>query len=236
MDSNAEHKQRFQEKVGAHLDTVIDVYVFLIPARIRALLGDFVTWSKIYERLPGVTLKGALTPYRIRSQSPAAMAYIPTDLFALRNVLRYVGPEDVFVDLGCGKGRVLCFVAGRRKLKKVLGVEIVPELAQIARRKVANSRLLTPVEVIEGDAAKADLNEGTVFYLFNPFGEKTLRKVLSNIETSLSSNPRGIRILYYNPRCADVLDNTPWLQPSIEEDRRLEKEVRGRLRVRMWHN
>ena len=39
--------------------------------------------------------------------------------------------NDVFVDLGCGKGRAV-FLAAAQKLKKVIGVELRKELADIA--------------------------------------------------------------------------------------------------------
>jgi precorrin-6B methylase 2 len=138
----------------------------------------------------------------------------------------YVGPEDVFVDLGCGKGRVIIFLAKRCRAKRILGVEIVPELAQIAEKNIGKSRLLSPVQIIEGDASQIDLSDGTVFYLFNPFGQETLRRVLDNIHGSLTERPRKVRVLYYNPQFSHLLDNTSWLQ----------SEQTASPSFRVWHN
>ena len=143
-----------------------------------------------------------------------AVRYTPTTYGVLPSILPYVGSDDVFVDLGCGKGRVVWFVATRCRLKKVIGIEIVPELARIAKRNIAKSKPPTPVQIIEGDAATTDLVEGTVYFLFNPFGEWTLVEVLKNIERSLVAHPRRICILYHVPIWGRVLDNTPWLKPE----------------------
>src|SRR5689334_21283292 len=61
----------------------------------------------------------------------------PAVYFALR-ALR-PGPADVFVDLGAGKGRAL-LMAGRLPYRRVVGIELDPELAQCARRNVEQAR------------------------------------------------------------------------------------------------
>jgi len=57
----------------------------------------------------------------------------------------------------------------------------------------------THVEIIHNDATKFDPSEGTIFFMYNPFGLKTLNRVLDNIKKSLINNPRKIRIVYYAP-------------------------------------
>lgn len=119
--------------------------------------------------------------------------------------------EDVFVDLGCGKGRALFYMA-RRKLKKVIGVELDPRLFGIAeenRKAFRNGR--TPVELLNIDAASFDPKEGTVFFLFNPFGEKTLEAVLGNIKTSLKTNPRDIHIFIICGDSVNLKEKFSWL-------------------------
>src|SRR5437763_11062946 len=46
-----------------------------------------------------------------------------------------VGPDDVFVDFGSGKGRVV-YQAGRLPFRRVIGVEVSEELNRIARRNL----------------------------------------------------------------------------------------------------
>ena len=52
--------------------------------------------------------------------------------------LRYLGvsDRDVFVEFGCGKGRVV-HQAARRPFRRVVGVEISPVLAEAARSGLA---------------------------------------------------------------------------------------------------
>jgi SAM-dependent methyltransferase len=106
--------------------------------------------------------------------------------------------EDVFYDMGCGMGRVLCLVA-RRQIRKCIGIELLEPLCQEARRNALRLRgRRTPIEIICADAATADLSEGTVYYLYNPFGNGTLGDFLTNLDTSVSRNPRKVRVVYYN--------------------------------------
>jgi len=158
--------------------------------------------------------------------------YATIDYWNLRRVLRELRPGkvDVFYDIGCGMGRILC-CAARRPLKKCVGIELFEPLCEIARE---NSRRLrgrkAPIEIRCADAAKADLSEGTVYWLFNPFGERTLMDTLRNIEDSIKRNPRKITIVYYNPTCEHVLTNAGWLQ-KVRESR-----APGGNAITFWRN
>ncbi len=131
----------------------------------------------------------------------------------LEKMARYLKLEgsDVFVDLGCGEGRVVFFVA-LQKLKKVIGVEMNKDIIDIARKNLKNLKLRnSPIEFIHTDAAKYDIKEGTVFFMFNPFDAITLEKVLNNLRDSITANPRKIRIVYYAPVHQGLLDRQDWL-------------------------
>jgi len=119
----------------------------------------------VSEMMEGMETGGNTAGSQYRSDSAG---YQPTYCHILPLLLRYVGPDDTFVDVGCGKGRVLWFIATRRRLRKAIGIEIEPELAQLAREGVKKTRLRTPV--IRGRCLQVDPSEGTVYYLYNPFG------------------------------------------------------------------
>lgn len=130
-----------------------------------------------------------------------------------RQILRLVEPrpEDVFYDIGCGMGRILC-VAARKPMRKCIGVELFEPLCEIARRNAKNLRgRKTHIEVVCGDATTADLSEGTIYFMFNPFGPQTLRDTLENIRRSLAKKPRTIRIVYYKPAHKSVIEGLDWL-------------------------
>jgi predicted RNA methylase len=131
----------------------------------------------------------------------------------VREILRVVspGPEDVFYDIGCGMGRILC-VAAQQPVRKCVGVELQEPLCQIARRNAASLRgRKAPIEIVCRDATTADLSDGTIYFMFNPFGPETLRDTLANIRGSLSQNPRDIKVVYYHAKYQSVIDDMEWL-------------------------
>ena len=150
----------------------------------------------------------------------------------IEKVLRVMkpGPQDVFCDLGCGMGRILC-VAARKPVQKCIGVELLAPLCEIARRNAASLRgRRAPIQIVCGDATTVDLSEGTIYFMFNPFGAETLRDTLDNIRGSLAQKPRAIRIAYYNSQYASVLEALGW-PVKVREF-----ETFGGHRVTFWEN
>lgn len=141
-------------------------------------------------------------------------AYHTPDYYYVYRIIRELDPvpDDVVYDIGAGKGRIVC-VMSRRAVKKCVGIELFPDLADAARTNAARVRgRKAPIEVRCEDAATTNVSDGTVYFLFNPFGRETLQVMLANIELSLATNPRRIRIIYYNSVCSDIFDSTPWLR------------------------
>ena len=139
--------------------------------------------------------------------------YQATSYGKLQKIINYLNikPEDVFIDLGCGKGRVVFFFS-RQKLKKSIGVDSNQELIDIAKKNLANFKLNnSPIEFINSDAANLQFKEETIFFMFNPFGAPTLKGVLKNIKDSLAVNPRSIHIIYYIPAHKHILNDQDWL-------------------------
>ena len=60
-------------------------------------------------------------------------------------------PMDRIIDLGTGCGILPLILAFRHKVKTVIGVEIQPSLADLARRNVALNRLSTRIKIWEKD-------------------------------------------------------------------------------------
>lgn len=144
------------------------------------------------------------------------MLYEATPYLVLNEILRTLnlGKDDVFVDLGCGKGRVLC-MARRTDAGRVIGVEQDPSFLAVARDNLnAIPGKHAKVELFEGLAQDFDFSDATVIFLFNPFGAKTLEQVLDLLAASLEKNPRPLRIVYVNPVHEAVLHQTPWLTNS----------------------
>lgn len=139
--------------------------------------------------------------------------YQPTPYYMLEKIVAYLKPkpEDIFIDFGSGKGRVVFFVALQR-LRKVIGIEANQELMDIACRNSNNFKLgNSPVEFVKADAAVFTIKDESIFFMFNPFGYKTIEKVIDNIRCSLVSFPRQIHIIYYSPAYRNLLYNQDWL-------------------------
>jgi len=60
-------------------------------------------------------------------------------------------PVDQMIDLGTGCGILPLILTFRHKVKKIIGVEIQPSLADLARRNVALNRLSTRITIWEKD-------------------------------------------------------------------------------------
>lgn len=140
--------------------------------------------------------------------------YQPSRVMPLRKLFRLIEPlvpaNSVLVDLGCGKGRVL-LVASEFGFKEVRGVEFAHELSEIAKKNCAvfkTRRHFKPnYRIIESDVTQYTIEpDETVFFMFNPFDEIILQKVLGNITASLRMQPRRILIIYYNPRAAQTIE------------------------------
>ena len=144
--------------------------------------------------------------------------YESPDYANLRKIISFVDPKpsDVVFDLGSGMGRVLCLFA-RRQVAKCVGIELYPHLCELAE---SNARKLkgrvSPIEIRQGDVAEADYNDGTIFFLFNPFGAMTLRSVLERIFISHQSTSRQIVFVYYKDLHAEVFESCSWLKKFHE--------------------
>jgi Histone methylation protein DOT1 len=141
--------------------------------------------------------------------------YYGTNSYSMtRDVLAALalGPDDVFVDLGSGKGRVIC-VASRYPLKEVIGVDDDSVLCEEARRNASRMKgRRSPVTIVKARAQDYDYRVGTVFFLFDPFGPKTMGQVLEKMREGIDANPRPVRIAYVLPAQEFVLRHSGWLR------------------------
>lgn len=111
-----------------------------------------------------------------------------------------------FVDLGSGKGRSL-IIAAKIGFRIVIGVEYAKELVEVSLHNLEATKV-TNVSVLHEDAASYELPAGNlVIFMYNPFKEEVMEKVVSNICTAVAARPNDkIFVLYFRPDCAAVLD------------------------------
>jgi len=143
---------------------------------------------------------------------PSGMPYEPTSARAFRKLMSILDlPKDsTFVDVGCGKGKVL-LLAADHGFQKVVGLEFSHELCDVASKNVAlyldQPRRAADVEVVECDAAHYEVRDDEcVFYMFNPFDGDVMASFLGNVVSSLERRPRRAWLIYHNPTCRDIVE------------------------------
>jgi SAM-dependent methyltransferase len=142
---------------------------------------------------------------------PERVSYTASPWWILRWLLPEadVGASDVFVEFGCGKGRVVLDAARRYRFRRVIGVELSPDLSAVARRVVAseNGNLRChDVRIETADATAFEIpDDMTYAYFYNPFNGAIFEQVCENIAASLRRSPRFLRVIYLNPVEHDAL-------------------------------
>jgi len=96
--------------------------------------------------------------------------------------LAKLGPDDVFVDVGCGDGRV-AIEAALRYGCRAIGIEYHSEIADLARIRVRQSGLERTVSIIHADVTNVELDTATVMFAFLPMSsfKALLPKILKQV-------------------------------------------------------
>lgn len=123
--------------------------------------------------------------------------------------------QFTFVDIGAGMGRAV-LLASEFPFRSVIGVELNPRLARIARKNVAHWKAAglacAPVRVICRDAVEFKIPPGPcVVFMFNPFGGPIMRRLLKTWSQTLARREDQLDILYVNNEQETVLRRQPGL-------------------------
>jgi SAM-dependent methyltransferase len=174
----------------------------LSKLRFRLFLRGFVqTWNVAYDLRFGEILRGDIAT---RFSELGAERSSNVSYYALSLIFKDepIGPDDVLVDLGCGKGRLMNWWLGRGLHNQIVGLEIDPEIAAHTRHRLRKYRNVT---IVTGDGIENLPADGSLFFLFNPFQ----KPMVSRFQERILQLPRRdqIRIYYYNCAHADVFEN-----------------------------
>jgi hypothetical protein len=126
--------------------------------------------------------------------------------------------ETTFVDFGSGKGRAL-FLAAAYPFRRIVGLEILPQLHHIAVRNVERYREATgntiPIESVLTDSAAFEVPDGPLLaYFYNPFGEKTMTRVVRRLKEAHARTNQRIDVAYGHPSLETIFDSQPWLRKT----------------------
>jgi len=124
--------------------------------------------------------------------------------------------DYTFIDIGSGKGRTL-LMASDYPFRRILGVELLPELDRTARENIAkyksDKQKCFQIECCCADARSFPFPaEPVVLYLFNPLPRAGLAQMLDHLEHSIAKRPRKVYLLYHNPLHADLFARRNWIR------------------------
>ena len=171
--------------------------------------------SRLISRMRNLAVELAIginTRGMAETNIPDGKPYATLDYGFIETILNamQLTASDVFVDIGCGRGRALCSAA-RRSVQEAIGIEGDPAIAaqcesnvnRLRRRgKISAGKVTVVAKLADDDSVDAVWKIGTAYYLFCPFGEKTLFRVAAKIRQFMT---RPVRIAYINPTHERVL-------------------------------
>jgi len=115
-----------------------------------------------------------------------------------------------FVDIGAGMGRAM-LLASEFPFRKVQGIELNPTLAGIARKNIrkwqAAGRAIASMQIVCGDVLESRFPQGPCLaFLFNPFGELVMRRLLKVLARAFADRPGELDLLYVNNEQEGVIE------------------------------
>jgi SAM-dependent methyltransferase len=193
--------------------------------RLRSRLKPAYFWlrwwltSRLVERRLGIETSQRVRLAELGLEQGERGNYEPSSWLTLRLALprSEVAESDVFIDLGSGMGRVVFQAAAQYQFRKVIGVELSPELHDIAERNVAANRHRLRCRDIElrcMDAREFQIPpDVTVVFFYNPFRGAIFAAVIDNILKSYDEHPRRLRVIYRTPEEHEFLLSTGRFRP-----------------------
>ena len=165
-----------------------------------------------WEKRLGISTRGTVQVDHFDSARYATLSY--SLIWRILDHLA-LGPSDTFVDIGSGKGRVLC-CAARYRVGQVLGVDLSEPFCAAARENARRMRgRKAPISVQTSTADDFDYSSASVLFFFNPFGEATMVPLLAKIGREVT---REVRVAYAEPTHDDVFRRQTWLEQTEHWD------------------
>ncbi|MFC1807278.1 rRNA adenine N-6-methyltransferase family protein [Candidatus Omnitrophota bacterium] len=201
-------------------DIFLRIYDFLRhPNKIALALRNFYLDYKYQRRIIIDWKRGA-------SPAPEYHHASPTHSFVLPYIFKdlNIRPDDVLVDLGCGRGRVINWWLDQGLRNKIIGVEIDTSIAQETGERLARFK---NVQIVNRDVIEFIPADGTVFFIYNSFGERPMR-VFNKKLKQLFSN-KHITIVYYNCVHISIFENDSFWQVCLMSDMEKKGYKKGAL-------
>ena len=130
--------------------------------------------------------------------------------------------DYAFVDIGCGKGRVV-MLAAEYGFREAVGIELNPRLVAVARRNLnrwmRRPRVCRQIRILHGDALSLPIPDGpVVLFFFNSFEEEMVRMWVDRLVTAAASRSDPIDLIYLHPEHHNLLTATPGIRVLSDVD------------------
>ena len=114
--------------------------------------------------------------------------------------------KDAFLDVGCGKGRVLAYMIHKSYPCSLTGIELNRDVAAFAQNWAKQYDRLT---IIHGNALEQDYNPFTVLSLARPFEPDAFYQFVNHLESNLKHKIR--MVFWWDTESGGYLENrTGW--------------------------
>jgi SAM-dependent methyltransferase len=149
-----------------------------------------------------------------RHSAVGAFGSTNSDYAALREMFEgRIHPDDVLVDVGCSTGRVINSWLHEGHTNRIVGIEVNADVAERTRTRLGK---FGNVEIVTGDAVEHLPEDGTVFYVYNPFG-LDMMAAFARRAGMLPDDGRRLLVMYYNCKHLEVFeDGDRWEIETVE--------------------
>jgi SAM-dependent methyltransferase len=144
--------------------------------------------------------------------------YEPLNYYTSGRLLNYLQPSDFntgFLDVGCGKGRLMAMAAAYG-FSDIYGIDFSKQLCDTAAKvcsTIKNKYPNTSFDIEYADARYYNIPDQIgVIFLFNPFDGEVMIEFIKRVHESLERKNRPLKILYANP-----LFKQQWLDAGFTE-------------------
>jgi len=163
-----------------------------------------------YDYSRGLDFLGVISVEDLKLNNKVVHKGSPSGNRYLKNVFQdiEINKDESILDIGSAKGSALKVMLNF-PFQNIDGIEVSSKLAEISIKNFQKLKT-DKVKIFNLDASCFQhYNNYKYFYLYNPFPEITLKRVLSQMNKQIKE--KTIFIIYNNPSCHDLLINFNFL-------------------------
>jgi hypothetical protein len=151
-----------------HQELIMKLFRVLLPILLTSWLSMACSSTTATPATNTASPQAGTAAYEpVRGQAGKDVIWIPTPPGLIDKMLTAakVTDQDRLFDLGAGDG-IIAITAARKYGARSVGIEYNPDMAQFARRKVAEAGMTDKVRIITGDIFQEDFSSATVVTLY----------------------------------------------------------------------